>query len=169
MAILQLEDSVLTLSKGRRLAMFIATWTLMLRAREEVPTEATMLEYHTSRRDADDNTPANLWLCTTLHATTLHVNLKTYITWKTWKYAGLLLSHKQVQAIRYQDNVPHLKFLLWTTVIAKDMLSSLLFTKYESTSIQSRLVWFNYFNASWQQWHIVGLWQQRCSVDPNII
>ena len=40
--------------------MFIATWTLMLRAREEVPTEATMLEYHTSRRDADDNTPANL-------------------------------------------------------------------------------------------------------------
>jgi hypothetical protein len=53
MAILKLEASVLTLRKGRRLAMLIATWTLMLRALEEVPTEVTMLGYHTSRRDTD--------------------------------------------------------------------------------------------------------------------
>jgi hypothetical protein len=63
MAILKLEASVLTLRKGRRLAMFIATWTLMLRAQEEVPTEETLMDRYSRKSVTLHNLACNFFTC----------------------------------------------------------------------------------------------------------
>jgi hypothetical protein len=104
-----------------------------------------------------------------LHAT-WHVNVMMHTT---WKYAGLLLSQSKpklfgtktmyrIQYFCYEQRWLQMicfhPFCSWT-----ERVREYICPKWISDTL------INYFNASWQQWHIVGLWQQRCSVDPNII
>ena len=71
----------------------------MLRAREEVPTEATMLGYYTSNRDADGYI--------LLHVCDFAQPCMQLLYVKDVKVRRTAFVSKQARAIRYQDNVPH--------------------------------------------------------------